>query len=85
MRMYEPVWKKLRQQGRVSITSPAHFHKRIIKAVKKERGLDLEFKFLLSETNRYASLKWKIVAYNIIQFTLHYRKRPNTPWSEDDI
>ena len=66
--MYEPIWVKLRElphpQARklgVSITSPRPFHKRIIKAVTKEKDIDVGYKIMLAEQfkGKYAILRHK--------------------------
>lgn len=51
MRQYEPIWNKLKALSRtdaknigVSITAPRVMHRRIIKAVKKEKWMDVGYK-----------------------------------------
>ena len=51
MRQYEPIWNKLKSMPRneatnigVSITAPRVMHRRIIKAVKKEKWMDIGYK-----------------------------------------
>lgn len=56
MRQYETIWYKLKTEHRVSVSSPRHYHKRIIKAVKKEKWKDLVFKLTLAELGRSARL-----------------------------
>lgn len=53
MRLYEPIWEKLKALSPkeastkgVSVTAPKVFHKRIIKAVKKEKYNDIAFRIL---------------------------------------
>jgi hypothetical protein len=56
MRMYENIWISLKRldpkdaatRG-VSITAPKYFHKRILKAVKKEKNNDMAFKLFLGD------------------------------------
>jgi hypothetical protein len=77
MRQYETIWNRLKQDQRVSVTSPRHYHARIIKAVKKEKWKDLVHKLLLSEQDQYARL---VLARSgpVITFTLQIvRKRFN--------
>ena len=47
IRKYNPIWAKLKIEHRVSITAPSYLHKRIIKAVKKEKWLDVGYKLQL--------------------------------------
>lgn len=54
MGQYKNVWNALKQKGKVTLASPRPFHKRIIKALKKEKYKDVAFKFQLSETNQRA-------------------------------
>lgn len=49
MRQYEPVWIEIKLQGICKISAHRAYHKRIIKAVVKEKDLDLGFKLELSE------------------------------------
>ena len=44
MRTYEPIWVNLKTKKQVSITANKALHARIIKAVKKEKWLDTEWK-----------------------------------------
>lgn len=43
-RYYSPVWTKLKQNKTVSITAPRLLHKRIVKAVTKEKWMDVGYK-----------------------------------------
>lgn len=51
MRQYEPIWTKLKSLPQseaaskgVSLTAPRALHRRIIKAVKKEKWMDIAYK-----------------------------------------
>ena len=46
-RQYYPIWSRLKQDGKVSVTAPRPLHPRIIKAVKKEKWLDIGYKIQL--------------------------------------
>jgi hypothetical protein len=70
-RVYFPLWNKLKLQGTVQISAPRPFHARIIKAVIKEKHMDLSFKYKLSENCQRATLKSRRNGALII-FTLHY-------------
>ena len=78
-RQYQPIWDKLkslspelaRTKG-VSITAPPALHKRIVKAVKKEKWLDMGYKILLKEEqDREATLHFKRSGA-ILTFTLQF-------------
>lgn len=56
MGQYHVVWQQLKRDKKVSLASPRHYHKRIIKAIKKEKYKDHEFKFMLSEAGKIATL-----------------------------
>ena len=70
MRMYMPIWKALKEHKTVTITAPEKYHKRIIKAVIKEKWLDRSFKS--REGWRTMWLRYHIHK-NDITFTLYYR------------
>lgn len=44
LRQYQPIWHALKKHKIVSVRSPRHLHKRLIKAVVKEKWQDNEFK-----------------------------------------
>jgi len=52
MRTYEPIWIQLKSAGKVRIAAPPALHKRIIKAVTKEKWLDMGWKLELDEAGR---------------------------------
>ena len=54
MGQYKTVWQQLKEKGKVVLASPRPLHKRIIKALKKEKYKDLQFKFQLSDSNQRA-------------------------------
>jgi hypothetical protein len=49
MRMYEPIWQKLKKDGLVKLAVPRPLHRRIIKAVIKEKDMDVVHKLVLLE------------------------------------
>ena len=59
-RKYTPIWEALKRGGTVAITAPKPFHRRIIRAVIKEKYLDLEYRLLMSEAGRRQKLEYKI-------------------------
>lgn len=46
-RQYAPIWNKLKTDKKVSVTAPRPFHARIIKAVKKEKWMDIGYKLTI--------------------------------------
>lgn len=74
MRQYEPIWFQLKSLSQseasskgVSITAPRALHRRIIKAVKKEKWMDIGYKLLiepktalLSHSQRNSILTFKL-------------------------
>lgn len=44
LRMYEPIWLTLKKNKTCTIFAPPRYHKRIVKAVIKEKWMDDEFK-----------------------------------------
>jgi hypothetical protein len=74
MRQYEPIWVKLKSMPQseahekgVSITAPRALHRRIIKAVKKEKWMDIAYKLeieprvaVLSHSQRNSILTFRL-------------------------
>lgn len=44
MRQYEPIWIRIKTKNIASIVAPLESHKRIIKAIIKEKYKDIEYK-----------------------------------------
>jgi len=90
-RLYQPIWNKLKAlpakqaatQG-VSITAPRVLHRRILKAVVKEKWLDLGFKVEI-EPN-YAIL-YHTRSGGILTFYLrrYFPDHRGCPFTEDDF
>lgn len=57
MRQYEPIWIKLKKEGSCRITAPTPLHRRIIKAVIKEKYMDDGYRLELSENNKSARIE----------------------------
>jgi hypothetical protein len=56
MRYYQPIWDRLKNLPKdtafsvgISITAPTTLHPRIIKAVGKEKWMDIGYKIMLKE------------------------------------
>ena len=73
-RQYEPIWNEIKLQGLCNISAHSAFHKRIIKAVVKEKDLDLGFKLELAERKppEIAVLKSSRKG-SVIKFTVIYK------------
>jgi hypothetical protein len=49
MRQYEPVWNQIKETGMCEISAHKAYHRRIIKALWKEKHMDLAFKLECTE------------------------------------
>jgi hypothetical protein len=74
MRYYEPIWLRLKKNKVVQVTAPRPLHPRIIKAVVKEKWLDLGFKLELEPS--YAILS-HICTNSVVTFKLKVMKQFN--------
>jgi hypothetical protein len=71
MRQYEPVWIAIKTQSHCEISAHRAYHRRIIKAVVKEKDMDLGYK--LECTERYPPVQAVLRTSrsgSIIKFTL---------------
>lgn len=68
-RLYQPIWEHIKEKGYCNITSPKETHRRIIKAVIKEKNNDLAFKVLSAEKWKWNKLQYEIQG-SLIKFTL---------------
>ena len=59
MRQYTPIWNQIKTESHCEISAHRVYHRRIIKAVTKEKDMDLGYKLELSERSppQYALLK----------------------------
>lgn len=78
MRQYEPIWQKLKSLPReeankvgVKITAPRALHRRIIKAVKKEKWMDIGYKIQIEPMVATLELTR---SNSILQFTLTFTR-----------
>ena len=85
MRQYESIWCKLKQlpkkeaeQTGVSVSAPRTLHRRLIKAVKKEKWKDLAFKIEIEPRQAILS-HYRAPSGSILTFYLHYS------WCEQDF
>ena len=72
-RKYTPVWNALKSTGTVKLTAAKPFHKRIIRAVIKEKYMDLAYHFEMSHANRRPKL-----AYTVSQTVITFRLIENS-------
>ena len=70
---YLPIWTKIKTEGTCKVAASPQLHARIYKAVKKERTMDLEYKFYLAQAGTYVELRMKAEG-NMMVFSLY--KRP---------
>ena len=75
-RKYSPVWKKIKEDGFVEISAHKAYHRRIIKAIAKEKDLDLLFKMESLErippirTIVYSKSVGSVIRFNIVEYPL---------------
>jgi dUTPase len=90
-RQYEPIWRKLKAlpakqaatQG-VSVTAPRALHKRILKAVVKEKWLDIGYKMEIEPKHAimYHSRSGSILTFFLRQYNSN---NMGCPFTEDDF
>lgn len=71
MRQYTPIWNEIKINGCCDISTHRAYHKRVIKAVVKEKDLDLGYK--LECTERYPPVQAVLRSSrsgSVIKFTL---------------
>lgn len=49
LRQYQPIWNQIKVHKKATVIVPGFYHARIIKAVMKERSLDIAFRNLLKK------------------------------------
>lgn len=69
LRQYAPIWITLKKSGYCRIAAPRGVHKRIIKAVSKEKYGDVGYKYELYEIAKRAELEVKR-SNSMIEFKL---------------
>lgn len=79
MRYYQPIWENLKalsiqdaKEKGVKITAPAALHKRIIKAVKKEKWMDIGYKMMLKEIDDREATLLYTRSGSILTFKLRF-------------
>jgi len=78
MRQYEPIWHAIKTKNHASIVAPVERHKRIIKAVTKEKHRDEGYKLLLADRCLKATLviSVDVTNKNLITFSLSMKIIP---------
>lgn len=69
VRRYQPIWEAIKQQGTACIAADHALHKRIAKAVRKEKYNDKGWTLLQLEENK----KWELTSESkgsLLTFTL---------------
>lgn len=69
MRQYEPLWNILKSKGEVSLRADPSTHPRIIQAVRKEKAMDLGWRYMVAERKERYELK-EIITGSVIKFHL---------------
>jgi trehalose utilization protein len=74
MRTYQPIWEQLKsnKNNQVRIAAPGKLHKRIKKAVIKEKDIDITYKLILETSHKKAILYTERVSQNELLFTLKF-------------
>lgn len=69
MRLYEPIWERIKTAKSARIKAAPRHHSKIIKAVTKEKYSDVAYKLLLDERGEKAVLTHVCVNDDVL-FTL---------------
>lgn len=76
-RLYQPIWDRLKslpqkeaKEKGITITAPSALHPRIIKAVKKEKWMDIGYKMMLLENEDKEATLVPIRRTSMITFKL---------------
>ena len=67
MREYQPIWEKLKRDKVAQVTANRLLHPRIIKAVKKEKWMDIGFKISIDPRKAVIShtIKNSIITFKL--------------------
>ena len=74
MRKYQPIWLALKEHRTCTISAPKHLHARIIKAVIKEKDIDLLYKFQHAE-----DFSRKVIQKEVAGSTITFKLVTATP------
>jgi hypothetical protein len=80
VRQYEPIWIQIKTEFKCEISAHKAHHRRIIKAVTKEKDMDLGYKLYLSELiPPQHALMYSKSKGSIITFTLKLNETTRPP------
>jgi len=82
MRLYQPIWEQLKKTGQVSVTANRLLHPRILKAVVKEKWLDVGHRM---DILPYHSILTHSAKGAVLTFTLTKYLHPTAHISTSDI
>ncbi len=82
MRLYQPIWEKLKREGKASVTANRVLHARILKAVIKEKWLDLGYKL---EIAPYHCIVTHSRSNSVLTFYLTKHLHPSATITLQDI
>lgn len=81
MRQYQTAWNLLKEKGHLTLQASPQFHRRILKAIKKERVMDLGFRYSLQESYRAVEMH-SMSTGSVLKISLSYKI---TQYTESDI
>lgn len=73
MRQYEPAWIELKKKGKVRLAVPKGLHRRVVKAILKEKYMDAGYRLLMLESKIRLRIEY-VCEHNVI--TLELKKIP---------
>lgn len=85
MRQYEPIWNRIKTNKSASLVAPVESHRKIIKAVIKEKHQDDGFKLQLAEKALTAKLiiSKDITKPKLLMFSLQFHIKDSDIGVED--
>jgi len=69
MRTYQAIWHQIKRDSKATVLSARPMHNRLIEAVRKEKKLDISWKFLMAEKHKRYKLK-QIISNDRVEFYL---------------
>lgn len=76
-RLYQPIWESLKANKKVTIQASPEVHRRIIKAVTKEKYNDIGYK-VLNESSReilYCESKGSLIVFELREYSQYSKVR----------
>ena len=72
LRKYAPIWETIKANGWCEISAHPAYHRRILKAVRKEKTQDLAYKMeCLEHYPPIITTTSSVIRGSVIRFTLH--------------